>query len=527
MSRLSEAAVISAKGSFITFMGSTISLLFGAAGSIIVARLLSPSEYGLFAVSLVPIGLFSMFSDWGVNSALIRFTAKYKAEEKHQNIKRLVWAGFMFKILLGITLSLALFLSADWVATNLINRPETVNLIRIVSLLVLTQSVYNTSLSVLAGLEKMKHRAAVNLSQATIKSFVSPLLVFVGYGVSGAVIGHVLSYAVAAGVGFLLSVSSTREKKNIIVGSWNVGDSLRLMIGFGLPLYFGSLIGGFVGQFRSLLLPWYVSNELIGNFDVASKFVSLIVLVTGSLGITLFPAFSKFNHDVEPEKTRNAFRKSVRYSSMIVLPIVVLVAVLSKPIIYTLYTENYPQSPLFLVLLLLPTFLVGSGSISIGRFLNSQGDTRNNFRIGLVGSVLLLVLSPVLILLGGIEGFIISSFISVLASNLFGIYKLNRKYGVIPDFNHTGRTLLCSAIPATFAYLVSLLLPLPLFSFLAASAVFLFFYLVFAPVTGAVEISDIINLRVIARELRIIYPFARMILGFEEKMLKNILKKKE
>ena len=81
MGSLGEVAATSAKGSFTLFVGNSVALLVNAAGSILVARMLSPSEYGLFSVSLVIPGLFMLFSDWGVNSALFQFIARSRSQD--------------------------------------------------------------------------------------------------------------------------------------------------------------------------------------------------------------------------------------------------------------------------------------------------------------------------------------------------------------------------------------------------------------------------------------------------------------
>jgi len=517
-----DAAAIAARGGFTTFVGSTLSLLIRAAGGILVARMLSPSEYGLFAIVLVAPGLFGVFSDWGVNSALTRFTARYRAEGKPWRVRELVRVSFLFKLAVGGALSLALFLSADLLAAFMLNRPEIGGFVRMVSLIILSQSIYNTSLSVLAGMELMDRRAMVNISQSVVKGICSPILVYIGLGVSGAIIGYVLSYAVAASVGFILTFSSTQERSTQFEEKSGFQDTLRIMMVFGSPLFLGGLIGGLVGRFRSILLTWFASNDMIGNLNVASQFTVLVGLVTNSIGIALYPIFSKFNHSMEPEKTRAAFRSSVRYSTMIVLPYVALIAALSKPGIYTLFSEKYPQAPLYLSLLMIPQLLVGLGSLSIGLFLYSQGDTKTSLKIGAINSGISLLLSPFFIWKWGVEGLITSGIVLSLTGNFMGLYVLHKKYSISPDLRHTWRTLLCSAFSVGLAYGVVRLLPslTKLLILFIGSGVFLAAHLVLAPVTGALEKRDIENLDLMLRELRIIYPLARLLLGLEEKIMR-------
>jgi O-antigen/teichoic acid export membrane protein len=523
------AAVSSAKGSLQLFIGKFVSLLATVAGSIFVARLLSPSEYGLYSVSLVLPTLFGLVSDWGVNSALTRFIALYRSEKEHSKIMNLEKAGFVFKSIVGSILSCLLFLSSGTLATILLRRPEVGDLVRMASVLVLSQSMHSTTMAVLAGLERMDHMAVVNVSQAVTKGLCSPLLVYFGFGVCGAILGHVLSYSVAAVVGFFFGVSSSPKHGIRDVRTTEVRESLGVMLGFGLPLFMGSLIVSFSRQFRGLLLSYFVSDEAIGNYGVASRFMSIIGIVTASIGETLFPAFSKFSYTENAGEIQKAFEHSVKYLALIVFPFTALLAILSEPVIYTFFTSKYVNAPVYLSLLLLPMLLVGTGSLSIGNFLNSQGDTKTTTSIWLAESATIILVYPVLISYWNIFGFIAGILLSSLVQNLFSLYMLHRKYGINPDFAHAGKTLVSAGFSAGIAYGLLQLLSnsTPFLSLLLGSTTFLIAYLVLAPITGALKSRDIENLDFILKELKIIYPFARRLLLFEKKILEVTSKRQK
>ena len=72
MDEIIDGASSFVRGSFALFVGNFASLIIMAAGSILVARMLSPSDYGLYGVSLVLPELFLLVSGWGVDVALTR-----------------------------------------------------------------------------------------------------------------------------------------------------------------------------------------------------------------------------------------------------------------------------------------------------------------------------------------------------------------------------------------------------------------------------------------------------------------------
>jgi len=522
MEDLGEATATYVRGSFMLLVGNFISLVVMAAGSILVARMLSPSEYGLYSVSLVLPQLFLLFSDWGVSSALTRFIARYRSEGEHWKIPGMERAAFSFTLVVGGVLSLALFLSADFLAAALLKRPGIGGFVRMASLLVVSMSLYSTVISALAGLERLDLRAAVNVVEALVKGVSSPVLVYMGYGVVGPVLGYALSYLVASVLGVVFIASSTPKQNDLDDAPTSTRDSISLMLGFGMPLFVGGLVAGFAGRLQGFLLSWFVTDRAIGNYHVATNFTQLVGLVTGSIAVTLFPAFSRLSYFNEPEKARRAIGDSVRYSSMFVLPLVCLLVAVSEPLVFVLYTSKYPQAPLLLSLLLVPTLLVGVGSLSIGTFLNSQGDTVTSLRVGLVGSVVSLLSSPILVWAWGVFGLALSFIVSGVAGNAFGLYVLYKKYGHNPDLGHALRTLLSSSVSAGASWGAVRLLSTfsPLLSLLIGSGVFALAYLVLASVVGVIEERDLDNLGSMLKGVIVIYPFARALLELERRIIR-------
>jgi stage V sporulation protein B len=528
MDGLGEAAAGYVRGSFVLLVGNFVSMFVMAAGSILVARMLSPSEYGLYSVSLVLPGLFLLFSDWGVNSALTRFLARYRSEGEQGKIWRLERAALLFKFGVGCVLSVALFLSADFLASILLKRPGVGGLVRLASLLVLFHSLHSTVISALSGLERMDLRAAVNVIMALVKGIASPLLVYMGYGIHGPIVGHVSSYLVASLLGVLFMVLATPDRGSLDGAHAALGDGVGLMLGYGMPLFWGGLVAGFAGQLRGFLLSWFVSYGDIGNYHVAVNFTMLIGLVTGSIAVTLFPAFSKLSYFSEPEKARQAFRGSVRYSSMFVIPMICLLAAMSEPMVSILYTTKYPQAPFFLSMLLVPNLLVGAGSLSIGSFLNSQGDTGTSMRVGLVGSVVSILISPVFVWMWGIFGLASSIIVSSIACGAFGLYALREKYGLLPDLRHASKTLLSSAVSAgvSFGVVRVTVAGSPFISLFLGSCVFLLAFLFLASFMRVIEEGDIGNLDSMLKGMAVIYPFARLLLEFERRIIRLTLRRR-
>ena len=101
MSKAINMGKISAKGGLHLLWGLAFSSIISALGVFVLANLLAPSEYGLVAIVLIGPNLLIVFSDWGVNSAIIKFVAQYRSENKSKSVADVVVAGLLFKVIPG------------------------------------------------------------------------------------------------------------------------------------------------------------------------------------------------------------------------------------------------------------------------------------------------------------------------------------------------------------------------------------------------------------------------------------------
>src|SRR4030067_1196223 len=105
MSKAADVGKVSVKGSFHLMWGLVASTVISAVGTIYLANLLSPGEMGLYALALAAPTLIGVFRDWGVNSALIRYTAQYNSEKQIIRTRKILITGLIFEVVAGIVLT--------------------------------------------------------------------------------------------------------------------------------------------------------------------------------------------------------------------------------------------------------------------------------------------------------------------------------------------------------------------------------------------------------------------------------------
>ena len=106
MTKATQMAQTTAKGSIHLLWGLVASTIISAMGTIFIARLLGPENYGLYAIAINAPILFANFRDWGINIALIKFSAQYSTQNQSGKIRGLFLSSTIFEIVIGLILSL-------------------------------------------------------------------------------------------------------------------------------------------------------------------------------------------------------------------------------------------------------------------------------------------------------------------------------------------------------------------------------------------------------------------------------------
>jgi O-antigen/teichoic acid export membrane protein len=528
MDELDKVTEKSARGGLHLFMGSFISEILNAIGIIIVARLLSPEEMGAYSLSFVIPGMFVLFTSWGLNEALIRNLALYQNQNRWDDMRRMVKVGFLFQGSLAIVLSLVLFLSADVLASVLLTRPELGTVVRVTSLLVVLQVINTMMSSVLIGIERMDHRAYVIVLQSVIKVVSASALVILGYGVIGAVVGHMLAVSVSTAISILLIYKNMMGKPDTYGEEVREDSSLKELLKFGFPLYLGAFLLNISLRYKGLLLAWFADNTAIGNLDIAVKFISLITLFTFPVQSVMYPTFSKFSFIDQADELKVLFKSSVRYATLLVIPVASLVTVLSEQFVVTLFGNKYQQAPLFLALSLLQFLAVGIGSLSSFTFLNSQGDTLTTLKLNGINVAFSMVLGTIMTWRLGIPGLLLGSFLSTISANTVNLYVINKRYSVRVDIGYSVRVAIFSGISALSAYSVLRLIDTTntWINLIVGSLSFLLACIPSMTFIGAVEEADIRNIDRVMSGQPMLYPFVAPLFYIVERMIgfKNGLK---
>ena len=508
-----------ARGGVFIFTGNTLSTIILGIASIIIARLLGPNDYGLYSVVFIIPSLMMIFVNPGITSAIIKFLAQFRYEKKYDELSDIIRIGVLFELFMSLAIFSITFLLARELAVFLLKRGSTTFLVRIASFVILGQALFAVSNSVFIGLDRMENSAIISIIQALVKSILGPLLIVIGLGVFGVIIGHMTSYAIAGLIGGILvlklyrGINKSNNKRFFLV--------LKMMILYGIPLYGSTLLISISGQYSSIILAWFASNTEIGNYSVATKFASLIGLLTTPIATALFPAFSKLSIKTDNEEIKKFVWYSLKYILLLLVPSAMLVITTSKELISILFGSKYILAPIYLVIFSLIFFYSGF-NVVLRNFFNGIGRTDISFRATLVNVTILVPLVFILTQRYSVIGLIISTIISGITSVSYlfktAIANYNLKINACEILKIYSIAIIAGIFALIFSYVP---ITNSLLKLLIKSTVFIASYLTLLPLSQAIDNRDIVNIEKIFGKIKVISKILLPIVAYERKILRS------
>ena len=517
-SDLAKTLQRSAKGSVVLVGGQFLSTLVTAIGVIIVSRLLGSAPLGVATKAVIPYSIATLFIDFGVNAALIRNIAQLRATGQRGQIKPLVKAALTFELLISSILAALVYLSAGFIAKDVYHDPVLQQLIQVTALGIIGTAATNAAMAVFTGYERMGLRSLTQVVYAFTKSLMGPLLVYIGFGPLGAILGQQVPFVVSGALGLSLVMMLLRRSRSP-TSETNVVEQIRMLLGFGLPLFSSSILLNGRNRIFGTILPFYVPDTHIGDLAASQNFSVLVGFFSIPITTSLFPLFSKFDHKNGPTLGR-IFQTSVKYACLVIFPVTVAVIVLSQNIVDIIYPGQFLNAPIFIKLYMLTYFLAGIGNIGLCILLNSQQETQTTFRVRLIQFVVGVIMGVILIPIYGVTGRLVTMILSPVPGLLYGLWWVKANFGFSINMKNTGKMYGVSVISYLLGTtaLNSLSLGSLTEFFIGGFIVVLSFFLLVL-LFKVVDQSDVDTIRVLTKGMGPLTPIINVILNMIQPLI--------
>ena len=290
--------------------------------NIILARLLTPHDYGVIGMLTIFLTFSNVFIDSGFSRALVQ-----KQDRNEKDFSTVL----LFNVSVSLILYVVLFLCSPTIA-RFYKTPELVQLERVFFIVIILNSLSVVQNSQLQAAVDFKRIAFINTLTQICSGVAGIIAAFYGLGAWALVI-QALSKSFISAVLFW------------VVGKWipKTGfsyQSFKALFGFGSKLLATGLLSTTVTNINSLVVGKIYTPTNLGYYTRAQQFPELL---SGTLGSVLnnatFPLMASLQND--RENLVYVFKKLVKTAAMVVFPAMVGLSVLSKPIIIVLLGEQW------------------------------------------------------------------------------------------------------------------------------------------------------------------------------------------
>lgn len=296
---------------------------------IIMARILTPDDYGLVAMLTIFIAISQSLVDSGFSNALIR---KQDRDETDNS------TVFYFNIGVGISLYLILFFCAPLIA-RFYDEPILTPITRVISLSVLINSFVVVQRALLTSVIDFKTQAKASMSAAIISGIVGISMAYIGFGVWSIVWYQLTNLSVNV---ILLWIFSKWRPR--LLYSW---QSFRELFGFGSKLAASGILDTLYNNIYLIVIGKVFSAADLGYYTRASQFAQFPSSnLSGIIQRVTYPVLCTIQDDTP--RLKDVYRRFLRLSAFIVFPLMIGLAAVAKPLILILLKEQWSFSIILL-----------------------------------------------------------------------------------------------------------------------------------------------------------------------------------
>lgn len=438
MSTLKEKTVKGMAWSAIdNFLSLGLTFIIG----IIIARQLSPKEYGLVGMITIFIAISQVFIASGFSAALIR--KKDCTQADYSTV-------FYYNLGISILLYIALFFTAGTIS-NFFSEPLLIPIIRVLGIEIIFDASNIIQKTILTKRVDFKLQTRISVISSILSGIVGIVMAYTGFGVWSLVVKMVLTSFIPA----------------VLLWIWNAWrpslvfsiQSFKELFGFGSKLLISSLIDTIYRNVYLVIIGKYFSAESLGFYTRADQFKNFPSQnISTIIGRVSSPVLSSMQD--EKEFLKSGYKRLIKSTMFITFVLMLGMAAISKPMVLVLLGEKWMLSAEYLQLLCLSGMLYPLQVLNLN-MLNISGRS-DLFLILEVIKKALAVPTIIVGIIWGIKIMIVGMFVNAIISYYLNSFWSGKfvNYSIkeqIKDILPSFVLALTNAIPV---YLMGIFLPL-------------------------------------------------------------------
>lgn len=412
---------------------------------IILARLLTPYDYGCIGMLMIFMLLAESFIDGGFGSALIQ--KKQPTQTDYSTI-------FFWNIGLSVVLYGVLYLSAPAIA-RFYGIPQLCDILRVQASVLFVYALNVVQRNLLRKQMNFKVLSIVTVLTSLTALSVTIVMAYQGFGVWALVAQNLLTAAIPALVFWFYVHWRPR-----LVFSW---QSFRELFSFGFYMFLTNLLNQFGHQIQGLLIGRFYDASTMGYYSKANSTERLAsTSISNVMSQVTYPLYAEMQDN--KALLGDMIKKITLTLSYVTFPLMFILLLCAKPLFILLYSERWADSVPYFQVLCVAGLAYSLQSVNY-QSVAAIGKSRTMFVWTFVKRIMGIVFVVAGLLLDGMRGLLVGMVVNTWFSYFVNIWLVSRHIGyrwqrqlldIMP-------VLVASSVAAAVTYAVGMLLSLPLY----------------------------------------------------------------
>lgn len=289
---------------------------------LILARLLSPDNYGALAIMIIFVSLANGIIQNGFNTALVQ----------NKDVTEVDFSS-VFWLVLGISTLLytGLFISAPYLSESY-NMPYLVKPFKVICLMLIPGALNSVQLAVIRRSMDFKKEFTSNLTSIVLSGLISITLAYLGYGLWALVIQVLLNTTISCitmwqVVGWRPSLVFNKQR-------------VRVLLSYGYKLVFAGLLDILSNNLAGIIIGAKYNPASLGYYTRGNQFPNALMSgLNSAVQSVMLPALSQLQDD--RAKAKLLMRKAMILSASCIFPLMALLAGVAKPMVQIVLTDKW------------------------------------------------------------------------------------------------------------------------------------------------------------------------------------------
>lgn len=389
-------------GIFWNFLDKLSRRGIGVVITLLLARLLTPEDYGLVAMLAVFIAISNKLVDIGFSHALIR-----KKDPNQGYFSTAFYTNFV----LGMLSYLLLFIIAPLISA-FYEEPRLTILIRVLGIVIIFNAFQVVQNTILTRNLNFKKQLAAGIPSSLISGLCAVIMAYFGFGVWSLIAQSIISYGLYTAILWSMNI----WKPTFVFEKTAFYD----MFSFGSKMFLNDILSIVFQNIYIIVIAKYFAATIAGHYFFANKLKELVLIqLVNSIQVVTYPALSILQDD--DKRLKEGYRMVIQATTFGLFPVMLFMAALAEPLFKALLNDEWLSAVPYLQLMCIASLMYPLHSINLN-MLKVKGRSDLYLYTSIIKKLLTLIILAYGIqfgVMGILVGQVISSLISYLPNSYY------------------------------------------------------------------------------------------------------------